>query len=133
VVYGGEDAAAGLGYHWSAQGMFFINFRIQCSMFWYKITGRIIAYATLQVNLPFLSCLLAQSLTGLVRFPICEVLCGTSSTFCPFDMISRETLIIPPAIDSDVARIREQRRTRREQTAAANVENEEHMLALIKL
>jgi hypothetical protein len=69
------------------------------------------------------------------RFPICrcEVLCGTSSTFCPFDMISRETLIIPPAIDSDVARIREQRRTHREQTAAANVENEEHMLALIKL
>jgi hypothetical protein len=37
--------------------------------------------------------------------------------------------MIPPAIDSDVATIREQRRTRREQAAAANVENEEPMPA----
>jgi hypothetical protein len=46
------------------------------------------------------------------------------------DTISRDTLMIPPAINSDVARIRKQRRTHREQAAtAANVENEEPMPA----
>ena len=46
------------------------------------------------------------------------------------DTISRDTLMIPPAFDSDVARIREQRRTRREQAAAVvTAENQERLPA----